>query len=244
MQFRPTFWPTFITIPALAILLTLGWWQVQRLQWKTDLIQELEIRGGAPAIPLPTDPRIPAEDLVYRTVTVAGHYMHEAEMHFLNQVLDGMPGIKIVTPLVRADGGGILLVNRGWAPMDWPGTPIADNDGEPVKVEVTGVVRRPMSPGWLTPSNEPAKNDWYYIDLVEMATAAGVLPFTDYYIFATGEKNLTDAPAPLLAPDPNEWRIDLANNHLTYAATWFALAVALLTIYVLYHTGRRGRDDD
>lgn len=244
MQFRPIFWPTLITIPALAILLTLGWWQVQQLQWKTELIQEMEIRGSAPAIPLPNDPRIAAEDLMFRTVTVAGHYMHEAEMHLLNQVRGGVPGIKIITPLVRADGGGTLLVNRGWAPMDWPGTPIVDNDGEPVEVEVTGIVRQPMPPGWLTPRNEPGKNDWYYIDLAGMAAAAGVLPITDYYIFATGEKNLTDAPAPWLAPDPNEWRMDLPNNHLIYAITWFALAGALLTIYVLYHTRRRGTDDD
>ena len=227
----------------LAILLSLGWWQVQQLQWKTELIRELEIRGAAPAIPLPTDPRIPADDLVFRKVTVDGHYMHEAEMHLLNQVRDGMPGINLITPLVRADGGGTLLVNRGWAPMDWPGTPVAGHDGGLVKVAVTGVVRIPEPPGWLTPGNEPEKNAWYYIDLAGMAAASAVLPFTEFYVFATAEKNLTDAPAPWLAPDPNEWRIYLPNNHLAYAITWFALAGALLVIYVHYHTTRRSTDD-
>ncbi len=243
MQFRPTLWPTAITVPALVILVLMGYWQVQRLQWKTELIRELEIRGAAPAIPLPTDPRIPAEDLVFRKVMVTGRYMHEAEMHLLNRVRDGMPGINIVTPLVRTDGGGTLMVNRGWAPMDWPGTPVGGYGGEPVTIEVTGVVRIAEEPGWLTPGNEPEKNAWYYIDLAGMAAAAGVFPFTDYYIFATGERNLSDVAAPWLAPDPNEWRIDLPNNHLTYAITWFSLAGVLLVVYAVYHTGRRDADD-
>ena len=169
--------------------------------------------------------------------------MHEAEMHLLNQVRDGLPGINIFTPLVRADGGGTLLVNRGWVPMDWPGTPIVDHNSEPLIVEVTGVVRIPESPNWLTPGNEPERNAWYFIDLAEMSAAAGVLPFTDYYVFATGEKNLSDEPAPWLTPDPNEWRIDLPNNHLTYAITWFSLAGILLIIYVIYHTRRRDADE-
>ena len=80
MQFRPTLWPTLITVPALALLLYLGWWQVERLQWKTDLIAELQIRAAAPTIPMPTDRRVAAEDLVFRTVTITGRYIHVAEM--------------------------------------------------------------------------------------------------------------------------------------------------------------------
>jgi surfeit locus 1 family protein len=244
VQFRPTFWPTLITIPALVILVLFGYWQVQRLQWKTALIQELEIRGAGPAIPLLLDARISAEDLMFRRVTVTGHYMHEAEMHLLNRVRDGMPGINVFTPLVRADGGNTLLVNRGWVPMDWPGTPIENQGAESVIVEVTGVVRIPEPPNWLTPGNEPEKNDWYFIDLAGMSAAAGVLPFSDYYVFATGEKNLAGEPVPWLAPDPNEWRVNLPNNHLTYAITWFSLAGALFVIYAIFHTRRRDEDDD
>ncbi len=244
MQFRPTFWPTLITIPALVILVLFGYWQVQRLQWKTALIQELEIRGAGPAIPLLLDARISAEDLMFRRITVTGRYMHEAEMHLLNRVRDGMPGINVFTPLLRADGGNTLLVNRGWVPMDWPGTPIENQGAEPVIVEVTGVVRIPEPPNWLTPGNEPEKNDWYFIDLAGMSAAAGVLPFADYYVFATGEKNLAGEPVPWLAPDPNEWRVDLPNNHLTYAITWFSLAGALFVIYAIFHTRRRDEDDD
>lgn len=243
MQFRPTFWPTLITIPTLVILMLFGYWQVQRLQWKMELIQELQIRDSGPAIPLLLDARISADDLMYRKVTVTGHYMHEAEMHLLNRVRDGIPGINVFTPLVLANGGATLLVNRGWVPIDWPGTPIEEHGVEPAVVEVTGVVRTPDLPGWVTPGNEPEKNNWYFIDLAGMSAAAGVLPFTDYYVFATGERNLSDKPAPWLSPDLNEWHVDLPNNHLTYAITWFSLAGALFVIYVIFHTKRRGPDD-
>ena len=242
MQFRPTLWPTLITVPALALLLYLGWWQVERLQWKTDLIAELQIRAAAPTIPMPTDRRVAAEDLVFRTVTVTGRYIHEAEMRLLNQVREGLPGINVFTPLVRSDGGGILLVNRGWVPFDWQGSPPAPLQGDQ-EVEVTGIVRIPETPSWLTPENEPEKNDWYYADLGEMARAAGMLTVTDYYIYATGERLTSGEPRPLLAPDLNEWQATLRNNHMTYAITWFSLAAALFVIYVIYHTRRRSRND-
>lgn len=242
MQFRPKFWPTVTTVPALALLLYLGWWQVERLQWKTDLIAELQIRAAAPPISMPTDRRIAAEDLEFRTVKVTGHYMHEAEMRLLNQVRDGVPGINMFTPLIRSDGGPILLVNRGWVPYDWAGTPSEEQAGE-LEVEVTGVVRIPEPPSWLTPDNQPAKNDWYYADLSEMAAAAGILAVTDYYIYATDERMTSGKSRPLLAPDPNEWHATLRNNHLSYAITWFSLAAALLAIYVIYHTRRQRTDD-
>ncbi|MDH5557383.1 MAG: SURF1 family protein [Alphaproteobacteria bacterium] len=242
MQFRPTLWPTLIAIPAIAILVVFGYWQVQRLQWKTELIAERQIRAAAPPIPLPTDIRIAPEDLIFRRVKLSGYYMHESELHLLNQVRDGVPGINLFTPFVRLDGGGTLLVNRGWVPMNWPGTPVQGDDL--AIVEITGVVRSENLPGWLTPANEPGRNAWYFVDLTDMSLAAGILPFTDYYIYATGEKNLSTEAVPELAPIPNEWRVDLPNNHLMYAITWFSLAGILFVIYVVYHSGRRDPDDD
>lgn len=228
----------------LVILVTLGFWQVERLKWKTELIHELEVRAAAKPIPLPTDPRIVPADLANRHVTVTGHYMYETELHLLNRVRKGVPGIDIVTPLVRDDGEGVVMVDRGWVPMDWPGTPIEQQGAEPIQVEVTGIVRVPPSPGWLTPDNQPAKNDWYYIDLTAMSQAAGTLTNTDYYVYATGERVLSDKSAPSLTPDPHVWHIDLPNNHLSYAITWFSLAGVLVVIYLVYHTKRLEPDDD
>lgn len=232
-----------MTLPMLAALVALGVWQLQRMEWKAALIEEVRIRGAASAIVLPVDDRIPAADLVHRPVRVTGRFMHEAEMHLLNRVRDGKPGIDLVTPFVRSDGGPTLLVDRGWAPMDWAGTAGVDAGPEQQEIEVTGVVRAPEAPGWLTPVNRPEANEWYYVDLSAMAGSVGILPFVDYYIYATGE-----SPAAPGYPVANVWRIDLPNNHLSYAITWFSLAVVLLVVYFVYHarpaaTGGMGGDD-
>lgn len=227
------------------MLIALGVWQLHRMEWKEALIEERRVRAAGPVIELPSDGLIPARDLVHRRVAVSGRYMHEAEMHLLNRVRDGTPGMHLVTPLVRADGGPTLLVDRGWVPPDWEGSPAAAAE----EVVVQGIVRTASEPGFFVPENRPESNEWYHLDLVEMATSAGVLPFADFYIFATAE-----APAESDAagtadsarngrpdyPIANEWRAELRNEHLSYAITWFALAGALLTIYVIYHTARRG----
>jgi surfeit locus 1 family protein len=232
MRFRPTFWPTVITAAALAVTVGLAIWQgFYRLDEKTRLIEELQTRGAGPVIPLPLDDRIPAEDLVFRPVSVTGHYMHEAEMRLLNRVSKGIPGMNLVTPFRRADGGPTLLIDRGWVPLDWPGTPTAGDGDEPVTV--TGIVREPEKPGFFTPGNDTDRNQWYSIDLSEMAGSAGVLPFVDYYLYATGESS-----APGDYPASNEWRMELPNNHLSYAITWATLAIAILVIYVIYHLRR------
>ncbi len=261
MTFRPTLWPTLITLPMLAVLIALGAWQVYRMQWKAELIDELQIRGNAPAIQLPVDSRIPTSDLLYRPVRITGRYIHDAERHLLNRVRDGTPGINLVTPLVRSDGGPTLMVDRGWAPMDWPSRANDAGAAETEVVEVTGIVRRAEPPGWLTPANRPDENEWYFVDLAAMAGSVGVLPFVDFYIYATGEATAVAGPAngegaavaepsgkaeTRPAPEfpiPNTWQVDLPNNHLSYAITWFALAAALLVVYFVYHARRETGDD-
>jgi surfeit locus 1 family protein len=241
-------------VPALAVLVALGGWQLYRMQWKSVLIEELQIRERAPAIPLPLDSRIPAADLTYRPVRVTGRFIHDAETYLLNRVREGTPGINVITPFVRTDGGPTLMVNRGWAPLDWPERAQSAKDTDDREVEVTGIVRTQDPPGWLTPQNRPDKNEWYYIDLSAMAGSVGVLPFVDYYIYATGETPLVDQPArdetvgldaaatpdetgtpPAPAfPVANTWRTDLPNNHLSYAITWFSLAATLLVVYIVH----------
>lgn len=256
MAIRATLWPTAITLPALAVLLTLGGWQLYRMQWKAALINEMQVRGQAPAIPLPVDTRIAPEDLIHRPVRITGRYIHHAESYLLNRVREGMPGINVITPFVRADGGPTIMVNRGWAPLDWRDSETRAAPPLDQKVEVTGIVRAPEPPRWLTPQNRPEKNEWYYLDLAAMAGSVGVLPFVNFYIYATGEAPVPSDPAaddigadegadantgeaqPLLAPKfpiPNTWRTNLPNNHLSYAITWFALAGALLAVYLVYH---------
>src|SRR5262245_61913463 len=161
MTFRPTFWPTVFTVPALLVLLGLGTWQVERLRWKEGLIAERTARTTAVPIDLPAagtvlSPEALAE-LDYRRTTATGRFSHDREMYLAARTMQGAIGYQVVTPLQRADGS-IVLVNRGWVPDDRKDP--AKRAGGQVAGEVTvdGAIRAPGRQHWLQPDNEPAKN--------------------------------------------------------------------------------------
>ena len=103
LSFRPTFWPTVFTIPAVLLMLGLGVWQLQRLQWKEALINERVTRtAGAPiALPGPNDP---VADLEYHRVLVEGEFLHDKEIFLGARSLNGNAGYHLVTPLRLGDG--------------------------------------------------------------------------------------------------------------------------------------------
>lgn len=237
MTFRPTFWPTVFTVPALLVLLGLGTWQVERLRWKEGLIAERTARTTAVPIDLPAagtvlSPEALAE-LDYRRATATGRFSHDREMYLAARTMQGAIGYQVVTPLQRADGS-IVLVNRGWVPDDRKDP--AKRAGGQVAGEVTvdGAIRAPGRQHWLQPDNEPAKNLWFWTDLQAMARHAGVAP--ERLVPVLLEAGATPNPGGL--PVGGQTRVNLPNDHLQYAITWYALAVGLAAIYVIYHLRR------
>lgn len=215
-----------MAVPAFLVLVGLGSWQVQRLLWKTDLIAFREAQLAAPAIPLPADlsdtAALSAFD--YRRVTVSGAFVHAREI-YLAATRRGTVGFRVITPLRRGDGA-VVLVNRGWVPAE-AREPAARAEGQVTGVAtVEGVLRTRGRRGWFTPDNDRERNYWFWLDLPAMAAYAGegVPPLV-----------VEAGPAPNRGglPVGREYRVGLANDHLGYAITWYALAVALAVIYVL-----------
>jgi surfeit locus 1 family protein len=135
-----------------------------------------------------------------------------------------------VTPLQRGDGT-VLLVDRGFVPTDRkaPETRPAGELAGPVRV--TGLVRIAAEgkPSWFTPDNDPARNSWFYVDIAAMAKAAGIAgPVLPFYVAADA------SPNPGGLPQGGRSVTDLPNNHLQYAITWYALALALIAIYIRF----------
>lgn len=234
MPFRPTFWPTVITVPALLVLLGLGGWQVERLSWKRELIAERTARTTAAPIALPAAGAALAPealaDLDYRHATATGEFLHEREMYLAARTMEGAVGVQVVTPLRLADGT-YLLVNRGWVP-DGRKDPAKRAEGQVGgMVTVDGAIRVPGQQHWLQPDNEPAKNLWFWSDLGAMAAHAQIPPqqLTPVFLEAGA------APNPGGLPLGGQTKVNLPNDHLQYAITWFALAVGLAVIYVVYH---------
>jgi surfeit locus 1 family protein len=242
MNFRPTLWPTIFTIPALIVLVGLGVWQLERLQWKEALIAERAERTTAEPVALPAagaalSPEQLAE-LDYRHATATGEFLHDHELYLAARTNAGAVGFQVVTPM-RLAGGGVVLVNRGWVPdtLKEPATRAAGQIAGLVTID--GAMRAPAGQHWLQPDNEPSKNIWFWADLPAMATAAGVGENLVPVFLEAGP-----AANPGGYPLGGQTRVTLPNDHLQYAITWFSLAIALAVIYVIYHQRRADDGND
>jgi surfeit locus 1 family protein len=226
--FRPTLWPTVFTIPAVVLMLGLGAWQLQRLQWKEGLIAERAERISAPSIPLP-GPSDQVSGLEYHRVQVTGELLHGKEIFLGARSLNGNAGYHLVTPL-RLDDGRVLFVDRGWIPLDRkePGKRAAGQIAG--RIPLSAVIRLKGVQNWLVPDNRPDLNFFFWMDLPAMARLTALPQAeTRFYLEAGPAKN------PGGYPIGGQTRVDLPNDHLQYAITWFSLAVALIVIYILYH---------
>ena len=226
-RFHPTRWATAMALPALVVLLGLGTWQLQRLAWKTDLIAYREAQLAAPPITLPTDLGDAGETLAaldHRRVMVTGAFLHDREI-YLAASRRGRVGFAIITPL-RRTGGATVLVNRGWVPATAREAALRPEGQVAGEVTVEGIVRPAARQNWLTPDNDTAKNYWFWLDVPAMAQFAGVE--APPLVVEAGP-----APIPGGLPIGKQARVDLPNDHLGYALTWYALAAALAVIYYL-----------
>jgi surfeit locus 1 family protein len=232
---RPRLVPTIVAIAAFLTLLGLGTWQVERLAWKTDLLKTMAEHMAAAPRPLTGPEWGNVED--YEKVTLTGHFLHDREFHMLaRSVAAGELGYQILTPFM-VDGGGTIIVERGFVPTDHrdPGTRLAGQvQGE---VSVVGIAHHPHEPTmkWFIPDNRPAENLWLWADLATMAKTGGLGTIAPFVIDADA------TPNPGGLPVGGQTQVDIPNDHLQYAITWYALAVVLVVMFVLYH--RRRKDE-
>lgn len=219
---------TSLMLAAFALLIGLGVWQLKRLHWKEGLIAEIETRTKGEPISL--DQAIASaregKDPSYYRVKVEGRFDHAKEL-YLYAVSEGRVGWHVITPF-RTDDGAVVLIDRGFVP-DELRNPASRVKGElDGPVAVTGIVRMPETQGAFTPDNEIGANRWFWRDLLAMARSIGAPLVAPFYL----EAEKSDVPGGW--PEGGQTRLDLPNNHLQYALTWFLLAAGLLTVYGLY----------
>lgn len=227
LPFRPTFWPTVFTVPAILVMIGLSIWQVQRLHWKEGVIAERVARTTAEPVPLPP---VGADlaPLEFRRVTVTGVFDHAHELYLAARSQNGNVGYWIMTPM-KLDSGETVLIERGWVPENRKRPETRPQGQLPGTVTLNGIIRLPQTKAYFQPDNEPAKNVWFYVDPAAMTAAAGVAARTDLYLDA--EKSDIPGNYPL----GGQTRIELPNDHLQYAVTWALLALSLAGVYVVYH---------
>jgi surfeit locus 1 family protein len=224
--------PGILAAIALAILLGLGFWQLERLEWKEALIARVEARTAAPAVPLPPEsewPKINAAEDEYRRVIARGRFHHDKEAHvytILSEKRDGHsgPGYWVMTPLELASGA-FVIVNRGFVPLDRKDPATRAAGQVQGAVTVTGLLRMPEEGGYFAPANEPVRNAWYRRDPAEIAAARGLTRVAPFTIDADA------TPNPGGLPQGGETRVRFPNNHLGYAITGVGLALALVAVF-------------
>lgn len=236
--------PTLATLVALAILLALGTWQVARKDWKEGLIAQIQARAyGEPGaiVPEASWPAFDAAAQEYRRVRLTGTFLHDREalVHgLMPSQTRGQPiqGFYVMTPL-RLSDGGVVLVNRGFVPTQLrdPATRAAGRiDGE---AAVVGLVRASQQKAAFVPENDPAANAWFTRDLGQIADARGLTRVAPFYVDAQEGATAGDWPR------PGGTILDLPNNHLNYALTWYGLALTLVAVYGAFVWRRlKGRD--
>jgi surfeit locus 1 family protein len=222
---------TLCVLAALAVLIALGVWQLERLKWKEGMIAQIEARATAAPIALEEAEALArsGRDPSYLRARVEGRFHHGRE-RYLYAVADGQPGWHVITPL-ETPGGEMVLIDRGFVP-DALKDPSSRALGQVERVvEVTGLVRMPERQGPFIPDNEPVSNRWFWRDLPAMSASmfpSGAIEVVPFFI----EAEKSEVPGGW--PEGGQTRLVIVNNHLQYALTWLALAACLLAVYAAY----------
>ncbi len=230
---RRGMWVGGLTLLAIAAMMMLGEWQLQRRAWKHDLIARVSAEIAAPPtdlIGLLTASGIETSYAHVKTDGVIGTY---PAIHLFAPEGSGAARYRVIAPLdtgreviILVDLGSISEAEK--AALGPDGIP----DAAKGQRHIEGILRPSETAGWFSAAPDVKGNRWYVRD-VQAINAALKLPQHYPYVLQS------ETPNPGGVPHAIPFRPDLPDNHLAYAVTWFSLALALAVIYLLAH--RRAR---
>jgi surfeit locus 1 family protein len=243
---RRLVWPAVASAIGCAILVSLGVWQLERLQWKQALIARVTERMTEDPAPLPPASQWTLPGFVeaweYRPVALKGAFFQPdqqtsdyrrfyslANLSEPNGALGGL-GYWVMNAFYP-DSGGTVYVNRGFVP-----SARRHEEAPPPQDETTivGIVL-PSQPGnFVTPACETDEPVCYTRDVVRIATGTGdPSPVAPFFIDLPAEQTGLGG-----LPQAGESRVRFPNNHLQYALTWFGLALGLAAVFVAFARSR------
>jgi len=218
-----------------ALFLTLGVWQLQRLEQKRAANTLILARMQEPPLTLSGQPLDP-EQANLRRATARGTYDYSQEIVLRNRTLNEIPGVHVIVPLRIAGSDAAVLVDRGWIPYEMADpaqrAQFRDATGE---VEVSGILQQSQKrPGSIAPADlplapeRPRLDAWHRVDIPRIQ-AQVPYPLLPLYLEEDQAPGEPVRRFPRAAPE-----IALSEGgHLGYAVQWFAFAGILLGGYVL-----------
>jgi len=217
-------WPILFGLGGVAVLLSLGVWQVQRLAWKEAVLADIDARIAAVPAGLPVAPD-PVADR-YLPVALEGRILGD-EIDVLASRKGVGPGFRVISPFETADGRRVL-VDLGFVRE-------ADKqDPRPARAaRLIGNLHWPDEVDGYTPAPDLGRNIWFARDVAAMAAALDTEPVL-VVVRETSEADPHVTPLPVNTAH-------IPNDHLSYAITWFSLAALWLgmTLYLLWRIRHR-----
>ena len=235
-RFRPGIAPTLVVLALLPLLVFLGFWQLGRGEQKRVLLNSYAERQVA--APVTAGQLLGVDDPAFRRVQLRGHFDGQHSLLLDNRVRDGKVGVELLQPFQDQASGQWLLLNRGWLP--WPSrlTPPEFSTPEQILDIQAWVYESPGTPFQLhaDPLNAPWPRLVTAVNPTRLWAELGREGFADELRIAPGPAAYV-ADWPLISPGMGP------EKHTAYAVQWFAMALALLGLYMYlgWHTAQEKR---
>lgn len=219
---RRTIFILIIGLAGIAVLLSLGTWQVQRLTWKQGILAEIDAKISGAPIALPAAPNVTTHK--YQPVEISGRFVENRIRVLVSQKLIGA-GYRIIQPFQTQDR--VILIDRGFVKIDQ----IEDLRNDPATV--LGNLHWPDEVDDYTPEPDMKRDIWFARDVTALADTLNTDPILVIAREITPDSEKV-SPIPISSSG-------IPNDHLQYAITWFALAAVWAGMSGLFLIGTRRR---
>lgn len=219
---RRTIFILIIGLAGIAVLLSLGVWQVQRLTWKQGILAEIDAKISGAPIALPAAPNVTTHK--YQPVEISGRFVENRIRVLVSQKLIGA-GYRIIQPFQTKDR--VILIDRGFVKIDQ----IEDLRND--QASVLGNLHWPDEVDDYTPEPDMKRDIWFARDVTALADTLNTDPILVIAREITPDSEKV-SPIPISSSG-------IPNDHLQYAITWFALAAVWAGMSGLFLIGTRRR---
>ncbi len=196
------------------MLLSLGSWQLYRLNWKLNLLSEIENSLKNNPVEL-----YKVDKKNYLRIKTSGVIDFNKQIYLYNLNESGKPGFEVINPIIINNEN--YLINRGWIPFEKKDKPEVNLINES---NIIGTLKLQHKASSFKPDNDINKNYWFTLNREDIFKYTGK-KFSDYIIYLNGDYKL---------PKPKVITANISNNHKKYAITWFSMAISILLIYLYF----------
>ena len=198
----------------ILIFVSLGSWQIIRLNWKNNLISQIQNSLNNPPVKLSE-----SNMRNYLKIKTSGSIDFENQIYLYNLNDKGTPGFEVINPIIVNNKN--FLINRGWIPFEKKGSKdIYEFDEN----NIIGILKSQGRKNIFKPDNDIKENYWFSLDRDDILIFTGK-NFSKYIIYLEGNYQF---------PSPKKITANISNNHQKYAITWFSLALSILLLYLYF----------